>query len=84
MKLLTHVVSLLHGHGARVTNADITIVAQRPKLLPFVPQMRQNVADALGLPMDRVNVKATTTERLAFEGREEGISAQAVCLVETP
>ena len=84
MKLLTHVVSLLHGHGARVTNADITIVAQRPKLLPFVPQMRQNVADALGLPMDRVNVKATTTERLAFEGREEGISAQAVCLVEAP
>ena len=82
LKLLEHVVSLLRDQGARVTNADITIVAQRPKLLPFVPQMRQNAADALGLPISRVNVKATTTERLAFEGREEGISAQAVCLVD--
>ena len=82
LKLLEHVVSLLRDQNARVTNADITIVAQRPKLLPFVPQMRQNVASALGLPINRVNVKATTTERLAFEGREEGISAQAVCLVE--
>ena len=82
LKLLAHVVALLRDQNARVTNADITIVAQRPKLLPFVPQMRQNVASALGLPINRVNVKATTTERLAFEGREEGISAQAVCLVE--
>lgn len=81
MVLLTHVVSLLKEHGAQVTNADVTIVAQKPKLLPHIPAMRQNVADALGLPLDRVNVKATTTERLAFEGREEGISAQAVCMV---
>lgn len=81
MKLLTYVVALLAEHGARVTNCDVTIVAQKPKLLPYIPQMRQNVADALSLPLDRVNVKATTTERLAFEGREEGISAQAVCLV---
>lgn len=81
MKLLTHVVALLAKHGARVTNCDVTIVAQKPKLLPHIPQMRQNVADALSLPLDRVNVKATTTERLAFEGREEGISAQAVCMV---
>lgn len=82
MKLLTHVVSLLADMNARVTNCDVTIVAQKPKLLPHIPQMRQNVAEALHLPIDRVNVKATTTERLAFEGREEGISAQAVCMVE--
>ncbi len=81
MKLLTHVVELLSRHGARVTNCDVTIVAQRPKMLPYIPQMRQNVADALSLPLGRVNIKATTTERLAFEGREEGISAQAVCMV---
>jgi len=82
MKLLEHVVALLADNRFRVTNADITIVAQKPKLLPHIPQMRQNVADALGLPLCRVNVKATTTERLAFEGREEGISAQAVCMVQ--
>ena len=81
MKLMEHVVGLLQTHNARVTNCDVTIVAQKPKLLPFIPQMRQNVADMLHLPLDRVNVKATTTERLAFEGREEGISAQAVCMV---
>lgn len=82
MVLLHHVNALLAEHGARVTNCDVTIVAQKPKLLPYIPQMRQNVADALHLPLERVNVKATTTERLAFEGREEGISAQAVCMVE--
>ena len=82
MKLLEHVVSLLETHHARVTNCDVTIVAQKPKLLPYIPMMRENVATALRLPLDRVNVKATTTERLAFEGREEGISAQAVCMVE--
>ena len=82
MKLLRHVVSLLAAHRARVTNCDVTIVAQKPKLLPYIPQMRQNVADALALPLDRVNIKATTTERLSFEGAEEGISAQAVCMVE--
>lgn len=82
MKLLEHVASLLEKHHARVTNCDVTIVAQKPKLLPFIPQMRENIAAALSLPVDRVNVKATTTERLAFEGREEGISAQAVCMVE--
>jgi len=82
MVLLEHVVALLKEHGAQVTNCDVTIVAQKPKLLPYIPQMRQNVAEALGLPPDRVNVKATTTERLAFEGREEGISAQAVCMVQ--
>ncbi len=82
MTLLHHVTALLKEHGARVTNCDVTIVAQKPKLLPYIPQMRENVAAALQLPIDRVNVKATTTEHLAFEGREEGISAQAICMVE--
>ena len=82
MKLLEHVVALLAEHNARVTNCDVTIVAQKPKLLPYIPQMRTNIASALSLPLDRVNVKATTTERLAFEGREEGISSQAICMVE--
>ena len=82
MKLLEHVLALLKEHRARVTNADVTIVAQKPKLLPYVPAMRENVAQALGLPLDRVHVKATTTERLAFEGREEGISAQAIVMVQ--
>ena len=82
MNLLEHVVALLAERNARVTNCDVTIVAQKPKLLPHIPQMRENLAAALALPRDRVNVKATTTERLAFEGREEGISAQAVCMVE--
>lgn len=82
MKLLEHVVTLLETHHARVTNCDITIIAQKPKLLPYIPEMRANVAGALHLPIDRVNVKATTTERLSFEGREEGISAQAVCMIQ--
>ncbi|MBQ3484558.1 MAG: 2-C-methyl-D-erythritol 4-phosphate cytidylyltransferase [Clostridia bacterium] len=82
MKLLEHVAALLREHGACVTNCDVTIAAQRPKLLPYVPQMRQNIASLLALPLDRVNVKATTTEHLAFEGREEGISARAVCMVQ--
>lgn len=82
MKLLAHVTALLGKHHARVTNCDVTIVAQKPKLLPYIPLMRENVAAALQLPLDRVNIKATTTERLSFEGQEEGISAQAVCMVE--
>lgn len=81
MKLLEHVVALLMENRAHVTNCDVTIVAQKPKLLPYIQQMRRNLADAMDLPVERVNVKATTTERLAFEGREEGISAQAVCMV---
>ena len=82
MKLLVHVVKLLHDHRARVTNCDVTIVAQKPKLLPYIPQMRQNVAAALALPLERVNIKATTTEHLSFEGREEGISSHAICMIQ--
>lgn len=82
MALLAKVAELLRSRHARVTNCDVTIVAQKPKLLPHIPQMRKNVASVLGLAVDRVNVKATTTERLGFEGAQEGISAQAVCLVQ--
>lgn len=81
MKLLDTVVRLLADHGAAVTNADITIVAQKPKIAPYIQAMKENVARALALPESRVNVKATTTERLGFEGRMEGISAQAVCMI---
>ena len=81
MALLERVVQLLDSHGANVTNADITIAAQKPKLAPFIPAMRTNVAKVLDLPEQRVSVKATTTEHLGFEGREEGISATAVCMV---
>lgn len=82
MKLLEHVTALLRTLNFRVANADVTIVAQKPKLLAYIPQMRENVAKILSLPPERVNVKATTTEHLSFEGHEEGISAQAVCMLQ--
>ena len=81
LKLLAHVGKLLAEHGYTVGNIDSTIAAQRPKLAPYIQQMRQNIADTLGIDIDRVSVKATTTEKLGFEGREEGISAQAVALI---
>ena len=81
LKLLAHVGNLLKANGYTVGNIDSTVVAQRPKLAPYIPQMRQNIADTLGIGMDMVSVKATTTEHLGFEGREEGISAQAVALI---
>lgn len=83
LKLLAHVGMLLKEHGYRVENIDSTVAAQRPKLAPHIPQMRQNIADALGIEVGRVSVKATTTEHLGFEGRMEGISAQAVTLIES-
>ena len=81
--LLKETNRLIHAAGFTVHNADITIVAQKPKLLPFIPQMIHSVAEALGIDENAVNVKATTTEKLGFEGREEGISAYAVCLLES-
>ena len=83
LKLLAHVGRLLKEHGYRMENIDSTVAAQRPKLAPHIPQMRQNIADALGIEVGRVSVKATTTEHLGFEGRMEGISAQAVTLIES-
>ncbi|MCU7366508.1 2-C-methyl-D-erythritol 2,4-cyclodiphosphate synthase [Pantoea stewartii] len=67
--------------GYRIGNVDVTIIAQAPKMLPHVPQMRINIAEDLGCHMDQVNVKATTTEKLGFTGRGEGIACEAVALL---
>ncbi len=79
--LLRETDRIIHDAGYKVENADVTIVAQKPKLLPFIPQMISVIASVLNLPEDRINVKATTTEKLGFEGRMEGISSYAVCTV---
>ncbi|MBQ6267477.1 MAG: 2-C-methyl-D-erythritol 2,4-cyclodiphosphate synthase [Clostridia bacterium] len=68
--------------GWQPVNIDATVLAQRPKLRPYIDRMRANIADACGLPAEAVSVKATTEEGLGFTGREEGIAAQAVCLIE--
>ena len=80
--LLRAVAATLAARGLRAANVDATVVAQAPRLAPHVAQMVANIAADLGLARDRVNVKATTTERLGFAGREEGIAALAVALVE--
>lgn len=82
LKLLDEVVQLLKKKGFRVGNVDATVVAQAPKLAPYVPQMREKFAEHLGLSLDRVSIKATTEEHLGFTGRGEGVSAHVVCLVE--
>ena len=81
LKLLSHVGHLLTASGYRIGNIDSTIVAQHPKMAPFIPQMRQNIARSLGIDINQVSIKATTTEHLGFEGRCEGISAQASALL---
>ena len=81
MLLLEQVMQRVQARGYRVENADVTIVAQKPKLAGFIPQMRANIAAALGVDVDCANVKATTTERMGFEGEELGVSAQAVALL---
>lgn len=80
--LLAKVVELLKAEGWRVENTDVTILAQRPKLKPHIPRMRENFARAMGVPVSSVSVKATTEEGLGFTGREEGIAAHAVALIE--
>lgn len=82
MKLLEHVVGLVRGRGYQVGNLDATIVAQRPKMAPHIPVMRENIARVCGVEVDRINVKATTEEGLGFTGTGEGISAHAVVLME--
>jgi len=79
--LLRRVIESLRGLGLAVHNADLTIVAQRPRLAPFLEDMNRVLAMDLGCPVDRVNVKATTTERMGFTGRGEGIAAFAVVLL---
>ncbi|MDE6437697.1 MAG: 2-C-methyl-D-erythritol 2,4-cyclodiphosphate synthase [Muribaculaceae bacterium] len=80
--LLRRVVELLAEAGFAPVNVDVTIIAQEPKMLPRIPAMRANVAADLGLPVDCVSIKATTTERLGFTGRGEGIAAQASALID--
>lgn len=81
LKLLAHVAELLRERGFVVGNADATVLAQRPKLAPYIPQMRNNLAQAMGVEPEQVNVKATTEEGLGFTGSGEGMAAHAVCLI---
>ena len=80
-KLLERVVAMVRGAGWQVVNADLTLLAQKPKIAPYVPKMREAIAPILGVDLSRVSVKATTTEKLGAIGREEGISAYAVVLL---
>jgi len=80
--LLRHVYDIIKEKGYKLINADVTIIAQAPKMLPHVPGMRANIAADLETDVDFINVKATTTEKLGFEGRKEGIAVQAVVLIE--
>ena len=81
MKLLEHVRALLEEKGYVIDNIDATVIAQKPKLRPYIEEMEKNIATVLGISPDQVNVKATTEEGLGFTGTEEGISAQAICLL---
>ena len=83
IELLKVVMGRLAEKGYAPVNADVTIVAQKPKLRPYIDQMRARLAEAMHMDVELVNVKATTTEHMGFEGEEKGISAHAVCLIET-
>ncbi len=80
--LLRHVYSIVQDKGYLLVNADITIIAQAPKMAPYIVAMCNHIADDLNVDLDCINVKATTTEKLGFEGRKEGIAVQAVVLIE--
>ena len=82
LQLLKHVSLLLEEKEYSIINIDATIVAQRPKMRPYIDQMRENIASVVGIDVDRVNVKATTEEGLGFTGEGLGISADAICLIE--
>ena len=82
LELLRQVGKKIADRNYRVSNVDVTLIAQRPKVGKYIPEMEQNIADALGVTPDRVNVKATTEEGLGFTGNLEGISCHAVCLLE--
>ena len=84
IKLLKHVGELLEENLFLIENIDATIIAQAPKMRPHIDAMRQNIADALGIELSQVNVKATTEEGLGFTGSGEGISSQAICLLTSP
>ena len=82
MILLKRVCELILKEGYSISNIDATVVCQKPKLAPYIEQMRINISACLELDLSQVNIKATTTETLGFEGRKEGISSHAVCLIE--
>lgn len=82
MKLLTEVYDLMNSKGYKISNIDSVIVAQMPKMAPYIEDMRLNISKVLKCDKACINIKATTTERLGFEGRGQGISSQAVCLLE--
>ena len=79
--LLRRVCDVIYEKGYKISNIDCTIAMQRPKLRPHIDNMRQTMADVMGIGVERVSVKATTTEKLGFEGREEGVSVDAVALL---
>ena len=81
IRLLKHVAALLSEKGYGIGNIDAVIIAQKPKMAPHIPQMKENIAKALEIDMDCLNIKATTEEKLGFTGREEGIASEAVCLL---
>ncbi len=81
-KLLVSVCRLIKEKGYIVVNVDATVIAQKPKLAPFIEDMRKQISDCVGIDVDNVNVKATTEEGLGFTGAGEGISAHAVCLID--
>ena len=84
MKLLEHVGKLLEDNLFLIENIDATIIAQAPKMRPYIDTMRENIAKALGIQVEQVNVKATTEEGLGFTGTGEGISSQAICMLTSP
>jgi len=81
MELARHVFELMDSTGYELVNLDCTVIAQRPKLAPFIPQMRENIAEVFGSSLSRINIKATTEEHLGFTGAGAGIAAHAVCLL---
>ena len=83
VKLLVHVAGLLNENDYAIGNIDATIIAQKPKMAPHIPKMRENIAEALGIKISQLNIKATTEEGLGFTGQGQGISSQAICLLET-
>ncbi len=82
LALLSEVGNLMSAKNAKVVNIDCTVIAQKPKLSPYIEEMRDNIAKTLSVEKERINIKATTEEHLGFTGREEGISSHAVCLLE--
>jgi 2-C-methyl-D-erythritol 2,4-cyclodiphosphate synthase len=81
LKLLERVMEIISEDGYKISNIDATIIAQKPKLAPYIENMRENIARVVKMEKNRVNVKATTTEKLGFTGRGEGIASEAVCIL---